>query len=96
MEVDALDKVDARLARMEDLLHQLIGMVAKTNTAMAEMEERTKSAMVEMEARLMERTGGIEERIDHLAGTIHRDVTIPKSRKLGVVERDLAVVRRQG
>lgn len=101
MEVAALDKIADRLARMEDLLYQLIGLVAKTNSAMAEMEARTTGAMSDMEARLMNRIDGLGQRIDQMAETIHRDVTVLKSesdhlaRKIGVLERDVAVLRGQ-
>lgn len=75
---------------MEDLLHQLLGLVAKTNSSMAELESR-----------LLERLGGLELHLEHVVEGIQRDVTVLKSesdhfaRKVGVLERDLKVLRDQ-
>lgn len=67
-EVVSLDKIDERLARMEDLLHQLIGLVGQTN-----------SGMVELESRLTERIDGLEQRLDRVVEGSQRDVTVLKS-----------------
>jgi low affinity Fe/Cu permease len=90
VEVATLDKIDERLARMEELLHQLIGLVGKTN-----------SGLVDLESRLNQRIDGLEQRLDRSNEGHHREVTILKSEsdhlasKVGVLERDLAVLRRQ-
>ena len=90
MEVATLDKIDERLARMEELLQQLIGLVGKTN-----------SGLVDLESRLNLRIDGLGQRLDRMVEGHHRDVTILSSesdhlaRKVGVLERDLAVLRSQ-
>lgn len=85
-----MDKIDERLAHMEEMLHQLIGLVGKTNSGLADLDKR-----------LNQRMDGLEQWLDRTIEVHHRDVTILKSesdhlaRKVGVLERDLAVLRSQ-
>lgn len=78
-----MDKMDERLARMEELLHQLIGLVGKTNSGLVDLESR------------------LNQRLERIREGHHREVTILKSEsdhlagKVGVLERDLAVLRSQ-
>lgn len=90
VEVISLDKMDERLARMEEMLHQLISLVGKTNSGLADLASR-----------LNQRMDVLEQWLARTAEGHHRDVTILKSesdhlaRKVGVLERDLAVLRSQ-
>lgn len=73
-----VDKVEERLARMEELLHQLIGLVGKTNSRLVDLESRldkTNSGLVDMASRLNQRMGGLEQRPDRiLEGHYHYSV----------------------
>jgi uncharacterized protein Yka (UPF0111/DUF47 family) len=100
--------VEERLARMEDLLNQLIGLVAKTNSGLIDLESRLnqridglEQRMDGLEQQLNRRIDGLEQRLEPVIEGQRRDVTVLKSesdhlaRKVGVIERDLAVLRGQ-
>jgi len=93
--------MDERLARMEELLHQLIGLVGKTNSGMVELESRLHERIDGLEQRLEGRITTLEQKLEHVVEGIQRDVTVLKSesdhfaRKLGMLERDLTVLRDQ-
>lgn len=99
-----MDPIDERLSRMEDLLHQLVGMVGKNTSAMADLKgdiADLKSDMAAVESRLNARIDGVEQRLSGLIKEVQRDVTVLQSqsdhfaRKIGVLERDVAVLRNQ-
>ncbi|MDF2629835.1 MAG: hypothetical protein K0R39_3666 [Symbiobacteriaceae bacterium] len=96
---------------MESMLHQLISLVAKTNASQADMQVRMEAMEARMEAmearmnerfdRMEQRMIGLEQRMDHMIEGHYRDITVLKAesdhvtRKVGIVERDLAVLKGQ-
>jgi hypothetical protein len=88
-----LDKMDEQFARIEDMLHQLIGLFSEPNSGQMasephidgleprshELEPGLHERIDVLEHRLDGRMANLEQKLDHAVEGIQRDVTVLKS-----------------